>query len=82
MGGGEVRNGKALDMEQGKGEVKDNTVSEGYWQHPMVLQDLLEVGAAKADQEREEKEGDEEEGESFNRNCGVTVMVFCFSMIF
>ena len=82
MGGGEVRKGKALEMEQGKGEVKDNQVSEGVWKHQMLLQDLLEVGASKTDQEGEEQEGDEEEGESFNRNCAVTVMVFCCSKIF
>ena len=42
MGGGEARNRKELGMASGKGKVKDKLVSEGYWQHLMVLQDLLE----------------------------------------
>ena len=52
-GGGEARKGK----ESGEGEVKDNTVGEGYWKHPMVLRDLSEEGATKADQEGEDQEG-------------------------
>ena len=82
MGVGEARKGKELGKESGKGEVKDNPVSEGDWQHRMLLQDLLEEGAAKSDEEGEYQEGDEEEGAPCNRNFDVTVMVFCCSMIF
>ena len=46
----------------------------------MVLQDLLEEGAAEADLEGEEQEGEEEEGASCNNNYDVTVMVFRCSM--
>ena len=42
MGGGEARNRKELGMASGKGKVKDNLVSEGDWQHLIVLQYLLE----------------------------------------
>ena len=59
VGGGEARKGEELDMEQGKGEVKDNPVSQGDWKHPMLLQYLLEEGATEADQEGEKQEGDE-----------------------
>ena len=37
---------------------------EGYQKQPMLLQDISEEGAAEADQEVKEQEGDEEEGES------------------
>ena len=47
MGDGDACRGK----ESGKGEVKDNTVSEGDWQHTMLLPDLLEEGATEEDQE-------------------------------
>ena len=59
MGGGEACKGKELGKELGKesrkGKVKDNPVSDGDWQHLMVLQDLLEEGEAEADQEGEEQ---------------------------
>ena len=48
---------------------------EGYQKQPMLLQDISEEGAAEADQEVKEQEGDEEEGESWYRNCDVTVML-------
>ena len=38
----EDQKGNELGKEWEKGEVKDNTASEGDWQHLMVLQDLLE----------------------------------------
>ena len=56
-------------------------MSEEDRQHPMLLQDLSEEGATEADQEGEDQEGDEEEGEPCNRNCDVTVMVFCCSIL-
>ena len=55
MGGGEAHKGKELGKELRKGKVKDNPVSEGDWQHPMVIQDLLEEGEAEADQEGEDQ---------------------------
>ena len=55
MGGGEAHKGKELGKELRKGKVKDSPVSEGDWQHPMVLQDLLEEGEAEADQEGEDQ---------------------------
>ena len=60
VGGGEACKGKELGKEWGKCEVKDNPLSEGDWQQTMVLRDLSEEGAAEADQEVEEQEGDEE----------------------
>ena len=48
----------------------------------MLLQDLSEEGAKEGGQEGQEQEGYEEEGESCNRECDVTVMVFICSMIF
>ena len=78
VGGGEARKGKEL----GKGEVKDNPVSEGDRKHTMLLRDLSEEGPTKVDQEGEEQEGDEEEGESCNRNCDVTGIVFSCSIIY
>ena len=41
MGGGDALKVKESGKELGKGEVKDNPVSEGDWQHLMVLHDLL-----------------------------------------
>ena len=54
-------------------------MSEGDWKQPMLLHDLSEEGATEVDQYKQEKKGDEENGESFNRNCDVTVKVFSFS---
>ena len=53
---GEARKWKKLGKESGKGEVKYNPVSEGYWKQTMVLQDLSEEGTTKADQEGEDQE--------------------------
>ena len=47
------------EKEWGKGEVNDNTVSEGDKQQPMLLQGLLEEGGTKEDQELDKQEGDE-----------------------
>ena len=71
-----------MGKEYRKGEVKDNPVSEGELKHLMLLYNLFIDGTARADKEGEYQEGDKEEGESCNCNCGVTVMVFCCSMIF
>ena len=57
-------------------------MSEGDHKRPMLLQNLLEEGATKADQEGEDQEEDEKESESCNRNCYVTVMIFSCCMIF
>ena len=57
-------------------------MSEGDQKRPMLLQNLLEEGATKADQEGEDQEEDKKESESCNRNCYVTVMIFSCCMIF
>ena len=50
MGGGEAHKGEELGKELTKGACKDNVVSEEDQQNPMLLQYLLEEGAAEADQ--------------------------------
>ena len=82
MGGVEDRKGKELGKELGKGEVKDNSVSEGDRKQAMIIWYLMEEGSAGADKEGEEQDGDQEEGESCYSNCDVTVMVFSCSTIF
>ena len=59
-------------------------MSEGDKNRHKLPRDISKEGkyATEADQEGEEQEGYEEEGDLYNRNCYVTVMIFTCYMIF
>ena len=63
-------------------QVKDNPVSEGDRKRPNSLWDISKESTTEADQKGEDQERDEEEGESCNFSCYVTVMLFTCYMIF